>query len=184
MGLRMRKQAQQDPSPAKPRSSCAQVPAPVPLPRAHAIFLLSFSRYPRATYGGDAPAIGQSRLGQALPGEGSARVRWRPVQQQIRTSSPRPATHTPSFSQRARPSPATQRHELTRERACDPWWRRSGSKKRARLEPPQEATSHAGSDLTRSHFLPQEAGLHCVATGVSRDYISRNAFRCGVWALR
>ena len=54
--------------------------------------------YPHATYGGDAAAVGQSRLGQALPGEKSSiGVKKRAPPQQPQTLPPRPTAYAPSI---------------------------------------------------------------------------------------
>ena len=66
-------------------------------------------RYPHGTYGGDAAAVGQSRLGQALPGEKSRTgVRKGAQPQQPQTLSPRPAAYAPSFPSTSRLSLATR----------------------------------------------------------------------------
>lgn len=113
----------------RPRSRAgaqgARCPLPAPTrlaPRDRCQSPPDSSRSPCATYGGHAAAVGQRRLGQALPGErSSAAVRGGLIPQQPTTSPPGPAAHTPSFPRPRGPAlqPAGKR-ELTREHACDP----------------------------------------------------------------
>lgn len=106
---------------------------------------------PHATYGGDAAAVRQSRLGQALPGErNSLRMRWCSVPQRPRRSSSRLAAHTLSIPLHPAAQPCNPLRNPSSPGSVHATHDGGGqaAKKRARIGTPQEATQHTGSDLT------------------------------------
>lgn len=139
-------------------------------------------RSPHATYGGDAAAVGQSRLGQALPGERSSlRAKWS-VPQQPRTSSPRPAAHTPSFPLIPDAEPCNSRRETrAHPGACmRPMMAATKQQKESEecesfRKPPstQEMTSHVPASW------PAGGGVTLRGPRRPPNYISRNAFQRG-----